>query len=81
MDAETEQIFKEREDLLPKLQKLQQNIIKKMYDIVDNEKSQVKVSFFVYETLSALSKSHIKSQWRSLEFLRQKKSQFDATQS
>ena len=39
MDAETQQIFKDREDLLPKLQKLQQNIIKKMYDIVDNEKS------------------------------------------
>lgn len=68
-EQETKEIFMRQPRLLTKLQKLQ-TVLKKIYEIIDTEGSEVRVSFFVYESISKLAKSDIVSEWRSLEMLR-----------
>ena len=76
-DKETQQIFDENPHLLPKLEKLQKNIIKKIFSIIDMEGSEVRVSLLVYSGFKQLAESEIVDKWRSLEILREVRSSFN----
>ena len=54
---------------MKKLEKLQ-TVMRKIYEIIESEGSEVRVSFFVFESISKLVKMDIVSEWRSLEMLR-----------
>ena len=75
-DKETEMIFAENPLLLPKLKKLQVDIIGKIFNIIDLPGSEVQVSLLVYSNFSKLTSSDVKTEWRSLEMLRTARSSF-----
>ena len=56
--------------MYPKLQQLQSFIIGKIYEIIQQEDSEVRVSFFVFESFAKLAKSDILTEYRGLEMLR-----------
>ena len=68
-DEETREIFQQQPRLLGKLQKLQ-TVMQKFYEIINGEKSEIRVSFFVFESISKLANMDIVSEWRGLEMLR-----------
>lgn len=72
--SETKQIFEDRPGLFPKLQKLQRSIIGKIYEIIQQEDSEVRVSFFVFESFAKLAKSDVLAEYRGLEMLRRTRS-------
>lgn len=76
-DKETMQIFSENPLLMTKLEKMQKNIIQKIFSIIDMEHSEVKVSLLVYSGFKTLSNTDIQSEWRSLEMLRETRSSFN----
>lgn len=49
-EVETKEIFEKQPRLLQKLDKLQ-TVIRKIFEIINTEGSQVRVSFFVYESI------------------------------
>jgi len=67
---ETKQIFDDNPGLYPKLEKMQQCVIGKIYEIIQQEDSEVRVSFFVFESFAKLAKSDILTEYRGLEILR-----------
>lgn len=73
-DSETKQIFADRLGLSSKLQKLQRFIIGKIFEIIQQEDSEVRVSFFVFESFAKLAKSDIITEYRGLEMLRETRS-------
>lgn len=73
-DSETKQIFADRPGLSSKLQKLQRFIIGKIFEIIQQEDSEVRVSFFVFESFAKLAKSDILTEYRGLEMLRETRS-------
>jgi len=44
--------------------------MQKIFEIISIEDSNVRVSFFVFESISKLAKSDIISEWRLLDLLR-----------
>lgn len=72
--AETKQIFQDSPGLYPKLQKLQQFVIGKIFEIIQQEDSEVRVSFFVFESFAKLAKSDVLTEYRGLEMLREARS-------
>lgn len=73
-DSETKQIFSDRPGLSSKLQKLQRFIIGKIFEIIQQEESEVRVSFFVFESFAKLAKSDVLTEYRGLEMLRETRS-------
>jgi len=63
------------------LETLKEKIIKKLYNIIDSEGSEVKTSFLVYESFKKLTNSDVKTEYRGLEMLRTAKSSFDPKHS
>ena len=49
---------------------MQQCVIGKIYEIIQQEDSEVRVSFFVFESFAKLAKSDILTEYRGLEILR-----------
>lgn len=72
--AETKQIFEDSPGLYPKLQKLQRYVIGKIFEIIQQEDSEVRVSFFVFESFAKLAKSDVLAEYRGLEMLREARS-------
>ena len=58
-DDETMQLFEKTPTLMPKLTKLKERILKKIFDIIDNDNSQVKVSLLVYAGFKTLSSTEV----------------------
>ena len=75
-EKETEALFQSNPMLLTKLEKLKNNIIAKIFNIIDVKGSEVQVSLLVYTGFKTLVSSEIK-EWRSLEMLRESKSSFN----
>ena len=71
---ETNQMFAENPNLLPKLQRLQEKVIQRIFDIIDMEGSEVRVSLLVYSSFKQLATADIKTEYRALEILRMKSS-------
>ena len=71
---ETALIFKENPLLQPKLEKLQMQIIKRIFNIIDMDGSEVKVSLLVYSSFKQLASTSVLKDWRGLEMLREVRS-------
>lgn len=72
--SETKQIFEDSPGLAAKLQKLQHFVIGKVYEILQQEDSDVRVSFFVFESFAKLAKADVLVEYRGLEMLRRPRS-------
>jgi hypothetical protein len=58
-DKETAQLFQENPALLAKLEKLKTEIISKIFEIIDMEGSEVRVSLLVYSSFKRLAKADV----------------------
>ena len=76
-EKETKQLFENNALLLPKLEKLQKEIIGKIFSIIDMEGSEIRVSLLVYSNFKLLTVTPVATGWRSLEMLREAKSSFN----
>ena len=77
-DQETKQLFEDNPHLIAKVEKIREAIILKIFQIIDQEGSEVRVSLHVYSSFKKLSNSDVRTEYRSLEMLRVKSS-FDPT--
>lgn len=80
-DKETDQLFEDQSALLPKLEKMQKQIICRIFDIIDMEGSEVRVSLLVYSSFKKLAMADVRTEYRLLEMLRAGKSSFDPVQN
>jgi hypothetical protein len=80
-EKETAQLFEDQPALRPKLEKMQKQIICRIFDIIDMEGSEVRVSLLVYSSFKKLATADVRTDYRLLEMLRAGKSSFDPVQN
>ena len=80
-EKETDQLFEDQPALRPKLEKMQKQIICRIFDIIDMEGSEVRVSLLVYSSFKRLATADVRTEYRLLEMLRAGKSSFDPVQN
>ena len=80
-EKETDQLFEDQPALRPKLEKMQKQIICRIFDIIDMEGSEVRVSLLVYSSFKKLAMADVRTEYRLLEMLRAGKSSFDPVQN
>jgi len=60
---------------------MQKQIICRLFDIIDMEGSEVRVSLLVYSSFKKLATADVRTEYRLLEMLRAGKSSFDPVQN